>query len=365
MDPVRAAVVGCGNISGTYFSNLSRLENVRVIACSDLVMARAQQQADKFQVPGARRYADLLEDPEIEMIINLTVPTAHAEVSLAALRAGKSLYSEKPLATRRKDGRRILREAAKRNLLVGCAPDTFLGGGFQTARKILDEGTIGRPIAASAAMLSRGPEHWHPDPAFFYKKGGGPLLDIGPYYLTALVMLFGPVRRVAGLGKISHPYRTILSEPKKGKQVKVKTPTHIDALLDFSEGISVTLTTSFDIWEAHPPSFQIHGTQGTLRLPDPNTFGGPLFLQKEIQDEPEEILLESKNIDNCRGIGVADMANAIRNGGRHRANGEMAYHVLEIMHAILDSSAKGRHIDLKSSCARPALLDQEIHMADN
>jgi predicted dehydrogenase len=356
MKPVRAAVVGCGNISGVYLQNAAAWDILDVVACADLEMGRAEQQAKKFGVPSAGTYEDVLADPDIEIVINLTVPAAHADVSLAALQAGKSVYSEKPLAIRREDGERLLKVAAGKGLLVGCAPDTFLGGGLQTARKLLDEGAIGRPIAASAEMLSRGPEHWHPDPAFFYKNGGGPLFDMGPYYLTALIALFGPIRRTTGSAKISHPYRTILSEPLHGEQIMVETPTHITGVLDFAEGVTATLTTSFDIWEAHPPGLTVYGTKGTMRVPDPNTFGGPLFLHNKSNLKGEEVPLAFGNVSNCRGIGVADLALAMRTGGEHRAHSNMAFHVLEVMHALLDASTSGQHVDVVSRCDRPQPL---------
>ncbi len=351
--PTNVGIIGCGVISTIYLQNCTASDQLNVLACADLDLSRARAQAARFNVPRAETVEELLADPSIDIIINLTVPAAHAAVGRAALQASKSVYNEKPLAVTREDGQMLLDEAGQRGLRVGCAPDTFLGGGLQTCRALIDQGTIGRPVAATAFMLGRGPEAWHPDPEFFYKVGGGPMFDIGPYYLTALVALLGPVRRVTGSARISFPERTIGSEPKRGASIKVETPTHLAGVLDFESGPIATLVTSFDVWAAEVPRIEIYGSDGTLSLPDPNTFGGPVRLLQAGSDRWVDVPLTHGHTVDSRGLGVADMAEAIRQGRPHRAGGELAYHVLDIMHAIHEASEQGQHINLDSTCSRP------------
>jgi predicted dehydrogenase len=353
---VNIGVVGCGNISTVYLKNLGTYPHLKVVACADLDMARAKAQAERFNVPHALPVDDLLADPAIEVVVNLTVPAAHAAVGLAALRAGKSIYNEKPLAITREDGKLMLKEARERGLRVGCAPDTFLGGGLQTCRALLDDGVIGTPVAATAFVLGHGPEGWHPDPEFFYKVGAGPMFDVGPYPLTTLISMLGPVRRVTGSARISFAERIIGSEPKRGTKIEVTTPTHIAGVLDFASGPIATMVASFDVWGTQAPRLEIYGSEGTMVLPDPNTFGGPVYVRVAGDTEWKEMPLLYGNTGNSRGIGVTDMVEAIREGRPHRANGEMAYHVLDIMHAFHDASDQGRHIDLTSTCERPELL---------
>jgi predicted dehydrogenase len=325
-------------------------------------MERARAQAEKFNIPQVLTVEQLLADPRIEIVVNLTIPSAHATVALAAIRAGKSVYNEKPLAINLDDARLLLKEADERNLLVGCAPDTFLGGGLQTCRALIDAGEIGEPIAATAFFLGHGPEAWHPDPEFFYKVGGGPMFDMAPYYITGLLSLLGPVRRVTGSARISLPERTIGSEPKKGTKIKVEIPTHIAGVLDFASGPIATLVMSFDVWTANVPRIEIYGSEATLSVPDPNTFDGPVRIRRAGDSEWQDVPLTHGNTENSRGIGVADMAEALRSGRPHRASGNLAYHVLEIMHAIHDASDQGQHINLASTCKRPdPLPHQETH----
>jgi predicted dehydrogenase len=357
-------VIGCGTISGIYLETTRHLKILEVLACADLYLERAQARAAAFEVPRACSVEELLADPEIELVINLTVPAAHAEVALAALEAGKHVYNEKPLAISRADARRILDLAAARGLLVGSAPDTFLGGGLQTCRKLIDDGWIGEPVAAVAAMMSRGPERWHPDPAFYYQRGAGPMLDMGPYYLTALVSLLGPVRRVTGSTRITFPERTITSAPRYGETIPVQTPTHIAGVLDFASGVVGTIITSFDVWASSLPRIEIYGTRGSLSVPDPNTFGGPVRVRRAGAQEWSEVPLTHGYSENSRGIGVAEMAYALRAGRPHRASGALAYHILDLMLAFEESSEQGCHIEITSACERPAplplgVLDEE------
>lgn len=346
-------VIGCGNISSTYFQAPQQFNNLRIVACADIDLPRAQAQAAKFGIPKACSVEELLADPEIEVVLNLTVPAVHAQISLAALQANKAVYGEKPLATNRADGEAILHTAREKNLRVGCAPDTFLGGGLQTCIKLINDGAIGAPVAATAFVVGHGMEHWHPDPFFFYQPGAGPLFDMGPYYLTALISMLGPIRRVSASAKISFPERIVTSKPKAGTKIPVNTPTHVAGTLDFANGTIATLITSFDVWHHHLPSIEIYGTEGSLSVPDPNTFGGPVRLRRAGESDWQEVPLTHGYITNSRGLGLADMANVMHTDQLHRANGEMAYHVLDTIESLFQSSQEDRHILLSSSCHQP------------
>jgi predicted dehydrogenase len=352
---VNIGIVGCGNISPLYFQACSRLDILKLVGCADLDPARAEARAREYDT---RAYTvdRLLADPDVQIIVNLTIPKAHGEVGLAALQAGKSIYNEKPLALSRADGRRMLELAAERGLLVGGAPDTFLGAGIQTCRKLIDDGAIGEPVAATAFMMGHGHESWHPDPDFYYQPGGGPMFDMGPYYLTALVTLIGPVRRVAGSARITFPERTITSQPKHGETITVRVPTHVTGVLEFANDAIGTIITSFDVWRHTLPPIEIHGTHGSLQVPDPNTFGGPARLFRAGDKEWTDVPLSHSYSSQSRGLGVADMGYAMRTGRPHRASGELAYHVLDVMHAIHDAATAARSVELASRCDRPAAL---------
>ncbi len=353
--PVKVGLVGCGNISSIYFKNCARHPSLDLVACADLLPERAQARQAEFG-PRACTVEELLADPEIEIVLNLTIPKAHVEVGLAALEAGKSVYSEKPLGIDRAEGRRLLAKAKEKGLLVGCAPDTFLGGGIQTCRKLIDDGWIGEPVAATGFMLGHGTESWHPDPVFFYKRGAGPMFDMGPYYLTALVNLVGPVRRVTGSARITFPQRVVTSEPKFGTVIDVEVPTHVACVLDFANGAVGTLITSFDVWATDLPRIEIYGTEGSLSVPDPNTFGGPIRIRRAGAKEWSEAPLAYGYAENGRAIGLADMAQALRTGRPHRASGALASHVLDVMEAVHDASREEKHIHLDSGIDRPAPL---------
>ncbi len=357
---VKVGLIGCGTISKIYLENARRLPIIDIVACADLLVERAQARAAEFGVPRALTVDELLGDPEIELVINLTIPKAHAEIALGALESGKSVYNEKPLAVKREDGQRLLDAASERSRRVGCAPDTFLGGGLQTCRKLIDDGVIGEPVAATAFMLSHGHESWHPDPDFYYQPGAGPLFDMGPYYLTALVALLGPIRRVTGSARVTFPERLITSAPKQGERITVNTPTHVAGILDFTSGAVGTIVTTFDVWPTDVPRIEIYGTEASLSVPDPNTFGGPIRLRKPRSKEWVDVPLSHGWIDNSRGIGLADMARGIRLGGSHRANGQLAFHVLDAMESILESSRIERHVTLTSTCERPDPIREGI-----
>lgn len=349
-------VIGCGVISGIYLKNCRAFDLLDVVACADLDLERARLRAAEYGVPRACGVAELLADPAIALVLNLTIPQAHDQIGLAAIRAGKSVYNEKPLAVERDGARQMLLEAEAAGLRVGGAPDTFLGAGLQTCRKLIDEGAIGVPVAATAFMLYHGPESWHPAPDFYYQPGGGPMFDMGPYYLTALVALLGPVRRVSGAARITFPERTITSAPQYGTTITVRTPTHVAGVLEFASGPIGTIVTSFDVWAAEVPRIEIYGSEGTLSLPDPNNFGGSVRIRRAGASEWSEVPLTHGYAANSRGLGVADMAAALRSGRPHRASGAMSYHVLDIMHAIHDSAREGRHVEMSSGCDRPAPL---------
>jgi predicted dehydrogenase len=354
MKPAKIGVVGCGNISDIYFEAKKKFDILDIVACTDLDMERARAKAQKHGIPQVYTTSQLLADPEIDIVLNITIPKAHAEVALAAVEAGKSVYNEKPLTITREDGARLVQLAQQKGVRVGGAPDTFLGAGLQTCRKLIDDGVIGAPVVATAFMLCHGHESWHPSPEFYYEVGGGPMFDMGPYYLTALVSLLGPVRRVSGSARISFAERLITSQPKYGKRVTVETPTHVVGVLDFAAGAIGTLITSFDVWSHNLPRIEIYGSEGSLSVPDPNTFGGPVRVCRAGANEWSDIPLAFGYAENSRGLGVADMAHALQSGRSHRANGDMAFHVLDIMHAVHEASASGHYIELKSSCERPA-----------
>jgi predicted dehydrogenase len=361
---VKVGVIGCGTISGAYLTAAKTFPILEVAACADVVPERAEAKAAEFAIPRACSVQELLADPAIDMVINLTIPRVHAEVDLAILEAGKHVYSEKPLALDTTESERLLALAETNGLRVGCAPDTFLGGGIQTCRKLIDDGWIGEPIAATAFMMSHGPESWHPDPAFYYHRGGGPLFDMGPYYLTTLVNLLGPVRRVTGSARASFSTRTITSQPKRGTVVEVEVPTHVAGVLDFASGAIGSIVMSFDVWGAELPRIEIYGSRGSLSVPDPNQFRGPVRVRLAGDDTWREVPLSHGYTSNMRGIGAADMAYAMRSGRLHRASGALAGHVLEVMQAIHESSQSGVHRVVHSTCERPAPLPLGLFEGD-
>jgi len=354
-NPVKVGVIGCGNISGAYLGISKIFPMLDVAAVADIDMDRAREKAEEFDIARACTVEELLADPEIKIIINLTIPVAHAEVGMAALEAGKCVYNEKPLAVSREDGKKMIDLAAAKGLLIGGAPDTFMGGGHQTCRKLIDDGWIGEPVAATAFMLCHGHESWHPDPEFYYKAGGGPMFDMGPYYLTAMVNMMGSVKRVTGLTRITFPERTITSEEKYGQKVVVDVPTHIAGVMDFANGAIGTIVTSFDVWGAQVPRIEVYGTEGSLSVPDPNGFGGTVMVKRG-SGEWKESPMSHGYLENSRSIGVADMACALQSGRKFRANGDLTYHVLDLMHAFHDASDTGKHVELESSCEQPEAL---------
>ena len=362
MHQTAVGIVGCGNISGIYLKNLTSFAQTRVAAVADLDVDRAKAKAAEFGVPKAYGLDDLLADPEIEIVLNITVPNAHHEVAMKVVEAGKHVYNEKPLTVERAEAQELLAAAAAKGVRVGCAPDTVLGAGTQTARELIDRGEIGQLVSAQGWMMGGGPEGWHPNPFFYYAKGGGPLYDMGPYYLSAFMTLLGPVTRVTGSARITFNERTASSAGNEGKKIQVDTPTLIHSILEFEGGPVAQLTTSFDTM-ANPgyPNIDVYGSEGMIRVPDPNGFGGPVLLKKKGEEEFTEVPVTRPYSENSRGVGVLDMALAIQSGRPHRASGQMAAHLLDVMHAVHESSAEGRHIAPVIAATRPeAMPDTEL-----
>jgi predicted dehydrogenase len=354
--PVGVGVIGAGVISDVYLENLTRFPDLRVLMVADLVAERASAQAAKHGVPRAGTVAELLADPAVELVVNLTIPAAHVEVGIAALDAGKHVWTEKPLALDRETGRGLLDHARKKGLRVASAPDTVLGAGLQTARRAVDAGRIGEPRTALAMFQTSGPESWHPAPEFLYAAGGGPLLDMGPYYLTALVLLLGPVRRVTGLGGQARATRVIASGPRAGTEFPVAVPTTVTALVDFERGGSAQLVLSFDS-ALRRELLEVGGTAGTAVLPNPNAFGGATALHLLDHLEPEE--LAARGHGASRGTGTLELARAIRAGVPERASGELAYHVLDTMLAIDESIDRGQPVAVTSTVEVPPPLPED------
>jgi predicted dehydrogenase len=359
---MKIGIIGCGNIVGQYIKHSPQFKHIlQITGVADLDADKAKQAAEALGDPDLAMQPDvLLNTPDIEIVINLTPPKAHYLVAKSVLEAGKHVYNEKPLCIDREDARNLIDLAEEKGLRIGCAPDTFLGKGIQTAIKALDDGLIGFPVAAFAQMAGHGMETWHPNPEFFYQYGGGPMFDIGPYILTALITMLGPVKRVTGSTKISFPKRYATAEGRNGEAFKVEVPTHITGTLDFEQGAIATIITSFDMWGNTLPRIEIYGSEGTLSVPDPNQFGGEVKIWKPETREWEVVPTLETREDTGRIIGVAEMAKAIEENRPHRAHSNQAYHVLDIMHAIHEASDRNQHIELKSTCNRPAPLAEEL-----
>ncbi len=375
-ETLRVGLIGTGRISDIYLKNCAGFPEIDVVACGSLSEAEAHSKAQQYGIARVASPSDISADPTIDAILNLTVPAAHAEISLAALKAGKHVYSEKPIATSLEDGRRILDLAKSRGRCVGNAPDTFLGGRWQTVRKLLDDGVIGQPIGAMAYVGTRGVERHNPNPDFYYQPGGGPLFDLGPYYLTAMVFLLGPIARVSGMSRRSFERRQIECGPRSGEWIDVDVDTHALSLLEFESGVLASMTISFDVWDSHTPRFEIYGEGGTICIPDPdpvhgaNIFGGPVWYRTraqsrwEVQPRPQgrDDWLVAENThgfnEDSRGLGLLDLAHAVKDGRAPRASGEMAFHVLEAMEGIARAPQSGGSVDLQSTCAVSPMLPE-------
>ncbi len=366
MKKLGVGIIGCGNISTSYLGLAPMFKAYEVRAVADLNVDAAKARAAEFSVR-AETVDGLLAAKDIDIIVNLTVPAAHFAVTKSILEAGKHAYTEKPLVLSLEDGKTLRDLAEAKGLRIGSAPDTFLGGAHQRARALIDEGKVGRITSGSAHVLSPGMEMWHPNPDFFFLPGGGPMLDLGPYYVTNLIQLIGPVKRVAALTTSATDTRTITSEPRSGEVIPVKTPTNIHALLQFEQGATITLSTSWDVWAHRHANMELYGTGGSIFVPDPNFFGGKLELSgksNEIKEAegwdhpfgvPNQTQGENKRA-NYRGAGLADMAVAIQEGRLHRCNMDVALHAVDVMTSVLKSGETGKFVDMTTTCERPEAL---------
>lgn len=343
-EPMRVGVVGCGMIAQAYVVGSPAFDTWQPVACADLDLAVTEAFAAEHGLRPAT-VDELVADPEIDLVLNLTPPTAHAAVTRAAFEAGKHVYTEKPLATTVEDGRGLVAEAARRGLRLGCAPDTFLSGAYQTAKRLIDEGAIGVPIGASSMLLVGGPDAWHPNAAMFYRPGGGPLLDIAPYYLAATVALLGPIESVAGYATTPTPTRTLGASPLAGQTVEAEVPTHAAALLRMRQGSIATLTVSFEARDQYLSGMEVFGTEASLLLPDANEFGGDVLIRRG-EAEPEVVPYESLGARETRGRGLDDLVESLRKGKPHRASGELGLHVLAAADAVSRSETERRAITL-------------------
>jgi predicted dehydrogenase len=361
LDPVGIGIIGCGNISGAYLTAARVFPNIiKVRAVADMNRQAAEARGAEFNVP-VKSVAELLADPEIEIIVNLTVPGAHVQVGLQAIAAGKHVHSEKPLGISLAEAKTLIDAAEAKGLRVGAAPDTFLGGAHQTCRKLIDEGAIGQPIGGTAIFGTAGHERWHPSPAFYYLKGGGPMLDMGPYYITDLVNLLGPVKRVSGLASRLRAERLITSEPLNGTKIPVEVATHVAGTMEFHSGALITIVMSFDIARHDHRPIELYGSEGAMSVPDPNMFGGQIETATAASANWRGVpTLHAYANGNFRMLGAADMAQAIRTGRPHRASGALAFHVLEVMEAFQRSSDEGVAIAIESRPERPAMLPVDL-----
>jgi len=351
-EPLRVGVVGVGKISRAYLTTLDRLPQVRVTMLADLIPERAQAGLQHAPAARAAPASELLGSRDVDLVLNLTIPSAHAQVALAALAAGKHVYGEKPLALDLARGRGVL-AARTAGLRVGCAPDTVFGTGTQTARRAIADGLIGTPVAANAAFTTAGHEFWHSDPEFYYQPGGGPLFDMGPYYLSALVHMLGPVQRVTGAASQARSERVIGSGPRAGTSFPVEVDTHVTGILEHVSGVLTTITTSFDVVASAQPRIEIHGTEGSLASPDPNTFGGDVLISRPGEREWSPLPVSAGYRNAARGIGVADLAEALSAGRPHRASAELALHVLDVMQTLLESARAGQTLPVSTPCPVP------------
>jgi predicted dehydrogenase len=359
MKRVSVGVVGCGNISAAYLKAAKTFPVLDIVALSDMHFAAAEARGAELGVP-TKSVEAVLADPSIEVVLNLTVPKAHVEVGLKAIAAGKHVHSEKPLGVTLVEARKLVDAAGAKSLRLGSAPDTFLGGSHQTARQCIDDGLIGRPVGGTAFFMCPGHERWHPNPGFYYLTGGGPMLDMGPYYITDLVNLLGPVASVSGVATRTRDERTVTSEPLQGTRVPVEVATHVTGSLLFESGAVVSMTMSFDVARHRHAPIELYGEKGSLIVPDPNYFGGKVEIATASEDW-REIPVEHAYADgNYRILGLADMAQAIRQDRPHRTSGALAFHVLEVMEAFQKSSDLGESVAIESRPARPAPMPARL-----
>jgi len=361
---VKIAMIGVGAISGIYLQNITQtFSEIELLGVCDLVRERAEKAKDTYNIPKIYdTMYDAFSDPQVDIILNLTRPYEHFEVTKAALEAGKHVYSEKPLGATWEEGEALAQLAQQKKLMLGGAPDTFLGAGIQTCRRIIDDGVIGDPVGAAVFMVCRGHEGWHPDPEFYYKHGGGPMLDMGPYYITALINLLGGVKGVTGVTKTSFAQRIITSEPKRGTVVDVDVPTYVTGIIDFDSGATGTIFTTFDVYYKDQARFEVYGSKGTMIVPDPNYFGGPIQVLRPEDGEYREMPLLYDYKENSRALGLADMAKALQTGRAARADYRQTLHVLEILTVFEKSSAAKAYLPISTKYERQApMKNNPIH----
>jgi len=361
MSTIKIGIVGIGDISGIYLKNITKLfQEIEIIGICDIIREKAEKAKEEYNIPKIYdTMQDLFADPEVDIVLNLTRPYEHFDVTKAALAAGKHVYSEKPLAATFEEGKELVSLAEAKALMLGGAPDTFMGAGIQTCLKLIQDGFIGTPVGAAAFMICHGHESWHPDPEFYYKHGGGPMMDMGPYYITALVNLLGGVSGVTGITKSSFKQRTITSDPKSGTVINVEVPTYVTGIMNFNNGAIGTIFTTFDVHYKNQARFEIYGSEGTLIVPDPNNFGGPIKLLRPEDGEFRDMPLMYDYSENSRALGLADMAKALQTGRNYRASYKQTYHVLEILTSFEKSSKEGKYLSLETQ------YEPEIPMRHN
>ena len=376
--PMRVGLIGCGRISDIYLKNCAHFDALDVVACASLDLKESQAKAETFGIPIACDPDAIFANPDVDCVLNLTVPAVHAAISRSALEAGKHVYSEKPFVADVGDGHELLQLAETKGLALGNAPDTFLGGRWQTARKLLDSGVVGQPTGVAAFVPTHGVERHHPNPDFYYQAGGGPLLDLGPYYLTALVFLLGPIARVAGMARRTFPERMIENGPRHGDMMPVEVDTHCLSLMEFECGVIGQMMVSFDVWESETPRLEIYGEEGTICIPDPdpgdgaNIFEGPVWYRTRetsrwtMRPRPKApakwSVAENTHGFNwdARGVGLLDMALAVQEGRAPRASGNLAFHICEIMQGMLASHGQGAFVEIASTCSRPQIMPEDF-----
>ena len=375
---LRVGLIGCGRISDIYIQNCQSYNELQLVGCASLDMAESREKARQYDIGIVCSADELISHPDIDCILNLTVPSAHTDIALAALESGKHVFSEKPFATDLAQGRAVLKRALDNQLLVGNAPDTFLGGRWQTCRALIDSGVIGMPTGVAAFVGTHGVERHNPNPDFYYLEGGGPMLDLGPYYVTAMVSVLGPISRVCGLSRKTFSERMIENGHRSGEMIPVEVDTHTMGMIEFESGVIGSITMSFDIWDSETPRFEIYGEEGTLCIPDPdpvhgaNQFGGEVWYRTRENSrwayQPRVTGKDSWTVaenchgynDNSRGLGLLDLAVAVKEKRQPRASGELAYHVSEALTGILEAPARGGYIDIASTCQRPDPLPQQF-----
>jgi predicted dehydrogenase len=367
---MKVGLIGCGNIADVYLSNAKLFRDIEFVAVSSRRSSSAEILGAKYVLPVLSVEA-LIADQDIDIVLNLTPPHSHAELNLAAIEAGKHVYTEKPLATSLFDGKRIGEAARAKGLSVGCAPDTLLGGGIQTARATLDEGQIGRPLIGVASVLNHGMENWHPSPDFFFQPGGGPVFDVGPYYITALITLLGPISKVSAIGVKGFVERivTATDSPHYGRVVPVNVLTSVQAHLHFASDAQISFLASWDVWRTALPAIELHGTEGSMQVPDPDYFGGTVRIARgqsnwvEVDSGGKTFGYKNWPAENpvladFRGLGLAEMARAISEGRSHRTGAELSIHTLAVMSGIIESAERGMVVDIKETCKRPEVFSE-------